>query len=220
MVQLNNAAAGNETSPQSAESGGSRGLIGALADGELDAAQAQRAIDALLADPELQAEWRRIHWVGDCLRSDETGAQVASEGFMERLSTRLAAEPTILAPTARRTDSWRRLGLPGLSIAAAVAMVSWVGWTNRPLAPGLAQGGSPATAMASTAPLSAPVSAPAGPAVPLAAAAPAAPSRPVDPAELREYLAAHEQFSSPQLKGMGSFHTAAWSTSQSDNAKP
>jgi negative regulator of sigma E activity len=183
--------------------------ISALADSALEGREAARAIDALLARPDLREAWAELHMVGDCLRSDETGAASPGAGFLERFKSQLALEATVLTPRALRADGgperWRRVGLPAVSIAAAVAMVTWVAWPQRPI--------TPVSSVASLVQETTPAST-----VTRGAAADAA--RPVDAAQLREYLAAHEQFSSPQLNSMGSFHTAAWSTGSSDNSNP
>jgi negative regulator of sigma E activity len=185
-----------------------RMLVSALADGALEPLEAERVIELLLEHPELRSAWVEVHMVGDCLRSEDTGAMSPSAGFMDRFKARLALEPTVLTPkrpAVRSQERWRRFGLPSAAVAAAVAMVSWVAWPQHPV-----------PTVASIAPDTAPLAEAGAPAAPRSAKT----AHPVDPAQLREYLAAHQQYSSPQLNGLGSFHTAAWSTGSSDNSNP
>nr|WP_145552245.1 sigma-E factor negative regulatory protein [Variovorax boronicumulans] len=72
--------------------------LSALADGELDGAEAAR----LMAQPGdgregLHATWQTYHLIGDVLRGGEQTAVHASSDFLSRLQTRLAQEPP-LAP--------------------------------------------------------------------------------------------------------------------------
>lgn len=155
--------------------------ISALIDGELDDSAAQRAIDAMLASDALVRFWTDCHRAGDWIRSDEVVGIGDGERFMERFSARLASEPTILAPSAARrprsTGFWIRTGLPGASVAAALAAVVWVA--------GPFGRDQPAEKVA--------VVAPTGPVVPVVASAvvsePA--MRSVDPDRLSDYFAAH-----------------------------
>jgi negative regulator of sigma E activity len=110
----------------------SKEQISALADGSLNPTEAQAAIDLLLGSVEARAFWYELHAVGDCLRSDDTGAALGQDGFMERFALRLDAEPVVLAPRAQSAvaapvrPALMRYGLPGASIAAAIAMVLWM----------------------------------------------------------------------------------------------
>ena len=178
--------------------------VSALADSAFEPAQADHLVDLLLADAHLRTVWEEIHLVGDCLRSDEVGAIQPCTAFLDRFSERLAAEPTILAPfpknvTSRR-NRWLRLGLPGISVAAAVLMVAWIA-----LPPAGESVGGLAVHRAS---LSNPE--PAHPIAvgPSAAAPRLATAHAVDPSRLREYLAAHEQFSMTAVHGPGYVHAA------------
>lgn len=95
--------------------------ISEFMDGEVDDAEAKRLIAALQYS-EAQHEWHAYHLIGDELR----GTSLVSSNFMDRFSTRLAEEPTVLAP--------KRLARPqartfALSAAASVAAVGFVLWT-------------------------------------------------------------------------------------------
>jgi negative regulator of sigma E activity len=162
--------------------------ISALADGELDSTEAQRVIDALVASDQARDFWSQLHAAGDCLRSEETGVAGGSEGFMERFSALLAAEPVVLAPrpvAAGHPWGWLRYGLPGASIAAAIAMVLWMAipQMTRP----------EAQVAAVTAPIQAQ---PAPPVLPATLAPAPVTSLPaaaqMDPEQVGEYLTAHQ----------------------------
>lgn len=116
---------------QAKQGDGTRERISALADSELDPAQAQAALDELLGSVDARVFWRELHAAGDCVRSEETGAAAGDTGFLERFSARLGEEPVVLAPRALAgrgfsQRAWLRYGLPGASIAAGVAMVLWM----------------------------------------------------------------------------------------------
>src|SRR5262245_27609841 len=105
--------------------------ISALIDGELDEHAAEQAITQVGRDAEAAAAWRTYHLIGDALRED----RMLSAGFAARVSEKLAAEPTVLAPAALAAASRRRYLLPAAAVAAAVALVSWVGFAPQPEAP-------------------------------------------------------------------------------------
>ncbi len=68
--------------------------------------------------------WDTYHLIGDVLRSDDL-AHKPSDLFYARVSRAIDAEPAILAPQ-RHAPLLKRVGLPGLVVAAAVATVVWV----------------------------------------------------------------------------------------------
>jgi sigma-E factor negative regulatory protein RseA len=73
--------------------------ISALMDGELDGQQAQQQIRRLGENEELASNWHAFHLIGDAMRNERP----LSPGFSQRVNSRIAAEPTILAP--RRSAS-------------------------------------------------------------------------------------------------------------------
>jgi sigma-E factor negative regulatory protein RseA len=178
---------------QQAPEFGPKGAIAALADSALDEREAQIAIELLLNSAELRQAWDELHWTGDCLRSEETGAMVGRGDFMSRFHDVLAAEATILAPAKTRTPPrrWLRYGVP----ATAAVMVSAVVWMAHP-------GGS--------APLVASDVAPTANSATVPAAIPVASRAAVDPAQLNEYLAAHQEFSATALHGPGAIQAASF----------
>jgi negative regulator of sigma E activity len=98
--------------------------LSSLVDGELDRERAAALIEALCRDPDLQRRWAELQLVGDALRSSDVAA-CHVEGFCARVTSALAAEPTVLAPRAAR-PSLRRFALPGVAIAASVAALAFV----------------------------------------------------------------------------------------------
>ncbi|MBI2510240.1 MAG: sigma-E factor negative regulatory protein [Betaproteobacteria bacterium] len=100
-------------------------------DGELDEHQARRQLARLKQEGELLHCWHTFHLIGDALR----GERALSRDFARRLTTRLAGEPTVLAP---RRGTVKRIMAYALSAAAslsAVALVGWIAFFNHPLAP-------------------------------------------------------------------------------------
>jgi sigma-E factor negative regulatory protein RseA len=93
--------------------------ISRLMDGELDEIQVDLAYGQLKR-PDGMATWVCYHVIGDTLRG---GANVAP-GFAQRFTTRLASEPTVLAPRSAGsrplTHAW--------AVAAGMAAVALVGW--------------------------------------------------------------------------------------------
>ena len=159
--------------------------ISALLDGELDDADAERAIDALLASDGLTHFWADCHRAGDWMRSDEVVGIGDGGQFMQRFSARLASEPTVLAPQpsgrSRTGGFWIRKGLPGVSVAAALVAVVWVA----------SPFGRDEPAAKSAEKLA--VTAPGAAVVPVVATALAAEpvTKTVDPDQLSDYFAAH-----------------------------
>ena len=73
--------------------------LSALADGELDAADAAQACVAWRDDAALRLRWHTYQLIGDVLRSDDLASAPARDAaFLAALRQRLAAEPTVLAP--------------------------------------------------------------------------------------------------------------------------
>ena len=144
--------------------------ISALMDGELDDRAASDLIPAVAREDEAAACWRTYHLIGDALR----GGCAISENFAARVQSRLAAEPTVLAPhaVAPATRAW--LPMAAAASFAAVALVGWVAFgplhEAAPVAPPVAEAPKPA-------------------AVPEAVAA-----API-PAEAADYLLAHQLYS-------------------------
>jgi sigma-E factor negative regulatory protein RseA len=78
----------------------SREILSALADGQATSTEAAQASAAWRGQPEARATWHAYHLIGDVLRSPEALAASDSERFLQRLRTRMADEPVVLAPQA------------------------------------------------------------------------------------------------------------------------
>ena len=166
--------------------------ISALIDGELDGREAQQQFQRLKQDRELEHCWATFHLIGDAMR----GERYLSQGFGERLTLRLAGEPTVLAP---RPVASRRFVAYALSAAAslsAVALVGWMALFNNPLAP------QPELAQA---PNTTPPAATPTPSAQLASV----PSE----GRMNEYLIAHQEFSpSTEIQGLAPYIRGVSST--------
>jgi sigma-E factor negative regulatory protein RseA len=158
--------------------------ISALMDGELDERSAGAVIQALAGDPEALQTWRHYHLMSDAMRD----SRLLSEGFSSRLSERLAAEPTILAPRGLRSMEPRKwLAFPAAAAAsvAAVSLVAWLVFTPQ-------QGGPNATVAEATR----------APAVVSAVAPALKPAIVPLPTAANDYLLAHQGFS-PRMSFQG-----------------
>ncbi len=159
--------------------------ISALMDGELDSEDVAGMIAQLNKTDGLRDEWATYHLIGDAMRQS-----TASVDITQRVSARLAAEPTILAP---QPMAGNRIKVFALSAAASVAAVAVVGWM------GLQSMDHPQENLASN------KSAfqPAIQATPVATSAHV--SVPA-PAQINDYLLAHREFSAtPAMYGVAPY---------------
>ena len=103
--------------------------ISALMDGVLEGAAAAEALELLRRDAHAADTWRLYHLVSDAMH----GHRLLSEGFAARISARLAAEPTVLAPSRLpgRTPV-QRFALAAAASIAAVALVGWLAFAPQP----------------------------------------------------------------------------------------
>ena len=97
--------------------------ISELMDGELERHASAGPLDALKAEGEARDAWRRYHLIGDAMRD----TRMLSPGFAARVTAKLAAEPTVIAPS-RVVQHAPRPRLQLLSAAASLAAVALVGW--------------------------------------------------------------------------------------------
>ncbi len=116
--------------------------ISAMADGEISVEQLDEAL-AALRSKDGHEDWKLYHQIGDLLRSEDMNVQL-SKDFSARMSARLEAEPTIIAPAAKSDApapssltcavketrspkaSVKRWAVPGMAAAAAMAAVAFV----------------------------------------------------------------------------------------------
>lgn len=119
-------------------------LVSALADGELQGAEFERALELLRADPQARANWHAYHQLGDLLRRGPRAAVgPQDEAFVARLRARLAQEAprplraTLVYPSGQASANdgvWRWKLVAGFCSLAAVAVLAW-----QLLAPSLTQ---------------------------------------------------------------------------------
>jgi sigma-E factor negative regulatory protein RseA len=109
-----------------------RESLSALADGQAD----EQALASLCAawqhDAEARRSWHTYHLIGDVLRSsDMAGSPARDHDLLQRVRSRLAAEPVVLAP--QRADMSRRLRALAapVAVAAGFAAVAGVTWLTR-----------------------------------------------------------------------------------------
>ena len=97
--------------------------ISAFVDGELRGPARGRVVDALYGSPALCRTWTRYHLIGDAARN--VGPVPGAGSIAGNVSAALSREPVVpFTPRPRRP--WL-IPLPGLAIAAAVAMVAILG---------------------------------------------------------------------------------------------
>lgn len=96
--------------------------ISALMDGEFDRNEAARIVHQLKDNAGLREAWDTYHLIGEAMR----GECCPDTRVAQAVSAQLAAEPTILAPKRNLGESLRRLALPSVAAAAAVAAVTWM----------------------------------------------------------------------------------------------
>lgn len=95
--------------------------ISALMDGELALNSSEHIYTALKAGGEAKECWSTYHLIGDIMR----GTALMKADFQQHLMQKLDAEPTVLAPRARKPYAKS----PALwSAAASVSAVMFVGW--------------------------------------------------------------------------------------------
>jgi len=99
-----------------------RDKISALMDGELDDQSAGELIRALARDAAAAEAWRTYHLISDAMRD----SRLLSGGFTARVASRLAEEPTVLAPARTLAEKRKWFALSAAASAAAVALVGWV----------------------------------------------------------------------------------------------
>lgn len=158
--------------------------ISALMDGELNSEDVAGTITQLKKTDELRDEWATYHLIGDALRQS-----TASIDIVQRVSTRLAAEPTVLAPPSPMEHKFKVFALSAAASVAAVAVVGWISLQNMD---------RPQENLASNKPVLQPaVQTTSGAiSIPVAGSVPA-------PAHINDYLLAHREFSAtPAMHGI------------------
>jgi sigma-E factor negative regulatory protein RseA len=109
-------------------------MISALVDGEADAVQA--GCELWRNDTQARDHWHTYHLIGDVLRSDDLATSPARDAaFLASLRTRLAKEPTVLAPKPANQPARRVAWLVPAAAAAGFAAVAGVLVVTRLSAP-------------------------------------------------------------------------------------
>jgi len=159
--------------------------ISALMDGELDAADAASMVAQFGKTDRFRDEWAIYHMISDVMgQSGQTTGPMPAD-ISRRVSTRLAGEPTVLAP---RSVAVPRQRMKTYAIAASITAAAVVGWMNLQVAEQPAQlvadnsSAAPAPAQTQT----------------VATALPPIPATYVSastPVHINDYLLAHRAFS-------------------------
>jgi sigma-E factor negative regulatory protein RseA len=98
--------------------------VSELMDGELDAAEAEGIVSKVKTSPDAAQDWYLYHLIGDTIRQQA----FYSPELMGQVSSRLAVEPTVLAPRAWPVrEKILRFALSAAASVAAVAVVAWIG---------------------------------------------------------------------------------------------
>lgn len=129
-------------------------LISALVDGESDAVKP--GCELWRDDTQARRDWHAYHLIGDVLRSEDLASTPARDAaFLATLRSRLAQEPTVLAPQPGKLPLRRTAWLVPAAAAAGVMAVAGVLVVTRGSAPAgdapvLANDGSRGAGMALT----------------------------------------------------------------------
>jgi sigma-E factor negative regulatory protein RseA len=105
--------------------------LSALMDGELDDKSAAKIIQALGSDRDAVRTWRTYQLISDAMRE----SRLLSVDFASRLASRLAAEPTVLAPRSLQAEPRKWFALSAAASVAAVALVGWMAFGPQPQTP-------------------------------------------------------------------------------------
>lgn len=96
--------------------------LSALLDNETSTGETTECLALLKRDAGARQAWSDYHLIGDLMR----GVEPVSDDFMTRFSTRLADEPTVLAP--RRSVWPQRIAVASFASIAVWGMVTLTGW--------------------------------------------------------------------------------------------
>jgi sigma-E factor negative regulatory protein RseA len=99
--------------------------LSAFMDGELEAGSRNGPLETLARDPALRRTWDEYQLIGDALR----GIPQVDVHVVDRVMTRLADEPTVLAPAAiapSRRHGRLRHALPVAASLVGVTVVAWL----------------------------------------------------------------------------------------------
>jgi sigma-E factor negative regulatory protein RseA len=162
--------------------------ISSLMDGELEAHEAGRVVQACCASEEQKSTWYVYHVIGDAMRGDAS----RDATFPHRTLAVLREQPTVLAPRRRILDTaFTRVALAAAASVATVGIVGWLGL----------QGGQirtePAVAKATPQPAAAPTTVAANVPAPSSGTMAVSSNQPV--LNVQDYLTVHRQIPSPEF---------------------
>ena len=98
-------------------------VVSAMVDGELGPQEGMAFLARIKSSPEWRDDWATYHLIGDTLRQ----LPQLSDSFEQRVTQRLADEPTILSP--RRSAIVKR-PLVALSAAASIVAITFAAWQS------------------------------------------------------------------------------------------
>jgi sigma-E factor negative regulatory protein RseA len=104
--------------------------ISLLVDGELEIEHIERVCTRVRDESAIKT-WVCYHMIGDALR----GSSAIMPGFAASFATRLAAEPTVLAPP-RLRPAPAAVAWAAAATVAAISVVGWVAMTTLPMGDG------------------------------------------------------------------------------------
>ena len=99
--------------------------ISTLVDGELHEDEADSLIAKMAKDDQARVSWETYNLIGDALR----GNSEFNSRLQQRISAKLAEEPTILAPKRRNISN--NVSKIGWALAASVATFSVATWMHK-----------------------------------------------------------------------------------------
>lgn len=104
--------------------------LSALMDGELDDSEVVHELARIKSDPEREGVWNIYHMIGDTLR----GEGVSATEVAAQVGSRLANEPTVLAPKIwKMRRATKRIALPIAASLCGAAVVAWLALSNNAL---------------------------------------------------------------------------------------
>jgi len=162
--------------------------ISSLMDGELEAHEAGRVVQACCASEDQKRTWYVYHVIGDAIR----GQALRRAEMPERILAALREQPTVLAPRRRVVEaSITRIALAAAASVATVGVVGWLGLQGgqlRTAPPAIAKAAGPVTNVAANVP---------APGVPAAGTMEVSSNQPV--LNVQDYLTVHRQMPSPEF---------------------
>lgn len=160
--------------------------ISSLMDGELEAHEAGRVVQACCASEEQKRTWYVYHVIGDAMR----GQAPRVSGFPDRTLEALREQPTVLGPRRRLVDtSFTRIALAAAASVATVGVVGWLGLQGGQL-------GTAPTVAKATEPAAANVATNVAANVPASGTVAVSSNQPV--LNVQDYLTVHRQIPSPE----------------------